>query len=228
MQNVSEKTRSTTKVTDKGQISYIIFTFIMEVAGIENITEWQLFHIAQAVTRAKRLEKHRTDFHEELYECIVYPTVHYDMEFMGIGQSPATDIQAIKINEAKERYGRKIQKEYDRYVRWEELLNWVDEREQHILIRYFQKKKYIQPKIINRLLSKVEQKLAEQEKRIEQERTAQSIADFRAYQEVTKSFRKAKYPVEESDNRQQYLIKGRFVYMTPEEYEAQELKRGGE
>ncbi|WP_438316537.1 hypothetical protein [Sporosarcina sp. FA9] len=185
---------------------------------IRNIDEWQLFHLAQALTRAKRLEKLRIDFHEELYSCIIYPSVQLD-QLEVRGNNPATDSQAIRIIEAKERYERKIHKEYDRSVRWKELLKWVDGNDKLIMIRYFEKKKSVRPEIISRLLSQIEKHLDLEERRFEQQRTEQSTTDFKKYQEQTQSFRKPiATTVGEEFDKIQYLISGQFIYMTPEEY----------
>lgn len=185
-----------------------------------NITKWQIFHLSQALTRAKRLEKYREEFHEELYESILYPTVHYDKEFTGNMGSPAVDIQAIRVIELKERYDRRIQREYDRHARWKRLLEWLDNNDKHIMIRYFEKKKSVQPKIINRLLSKIEKRLDQEEKCIEHERMEQSTAEYRVYQELTRAFRKTRAPTNsvEHEDKQQYIINGRFVYMTEQEH----------
>lgn len=195
---------------------------------VKNIDEWQLFHIAQALTRAKRLEKNREVFHEELYSMIHTPTVQYGHEHEpsnigGLG-TKSVESQAIRIIELKERYDKKIQVEYDRHVRWRNLLEWLDNNEKHIMIRYFEKKKSVQPKIINRLLSKIEKQLDLEEKRIEQERTEQSTAEFRIYQELTKAFRKTSVPTE-SEDKQQYIINGQFVYMTQDEYTDHSLQK---
>lgn len=187
---------------------------------MRNINEWQLFHLAEALTRAVRLEKHREEFHEELYESILYPTVHYDREFTGNMGSPAVDTQAIRIIELKERYDQKIQGEYDRHVRWRQLLEWADDNDRLIMIRYFEKKKSVQPLIINRLLSRIEKRIDAEERRIEKERTTKATTDFRIYQEATSSFRKTIEPSESvgDQDKQQYLVDGQFVYMRPEEY----------
>lgn len=188
------------------------------MATIRNVNEWQLFHLAQALTRAKRLEKLRTAFHEELYMCISYPSVQIDPFIER--KSSATDSQAIRIIEAKERYDLMIQNEYKRHVRWQNLLLGLDSHDQEIFIRYFQKKKHIQPKIIGRLLNKIEKHLNKEERRIEQERTTQSAIDFKKYQEQTRSFRKKIAPVNKDKQKIRMLINGRFVYLSEEERKA--------
>lgn len=190
------------------------------------ITEWQLFHLAEALTRAMRLEKHREDFHKELYQAILYPTVHYDREFTGNMGSPAVDVQAIRIIELKERYDRKIQGEYDRHVRWRRLLEWADDNDRLIMIRYFEKKKSVQPYIISRLLSRIENRIAAEEERIEQERTTQAMTDFRVYKELTKPFRKAaEPPSKDKVDTKRYLINGQFESMTEEQYASHKKER---
>lgn len=185
---------------------------------MENTNEWQLFHLAQALTRAKRLEKHREDFYEELYESILYPTVHYDKEFTGNMGNPSVDTQAIKIIEAKERYNRKIQREYDRHVRWRELLEWASDKDRLIMIRYFEKKKSVQPKIIIQLLSRIEEYLEKEEKRIERERSENAIAEFKNYQELTSVFRKPNSPfnlVVKDNKQRQRILNRRYVFTAP-------------
>lgn len=197
---------------------------------MRNVNEWQLFHLAAALTRAKRLEKQRATFHRELYAAILYPTVHYDKEFTGNMGNPAVDIQAFRLAESKERYGRKIQREYERFLRWQDLLTWVDSHEKVLLVRYFEKKKPVRPEIISRLLHKIEKRLDQEERRIEQERLEQSIEDYEKYQQQTQAFRKVHIPVDDGQDRKQYLIDGQFVQLTVEEYQTyqheQEATRG--
>lgn len=192
---------------------------------MRDVNEWQLFFLAAALTRAKRLEKNRADHYQTLYENILYPCVHYDKEFTGNTGSPAVDIQAIRLGESKERYDRKIKREYERFLRWQDLLTWVEPQEKILLVRYFQKKKSVRPEIISRLLSKIEKRLERDERRIEQERLEQSIADYERYLQKTQSFRKAIHsPVDDGDKKQ-YLIGGSFVLLTVEEYQAHQLEQ---
>lgn len=188
---------------------------------MRDVNEWQLFHLAAALTRAKRLEKNRADHYQTLYENILYPCVHYDKEFTGNTGSPAVDTQAIRLAESKARYDRKIKKEYERFLRWQDLLTWVDSQEAILLVRYFEKKKFVQPKIINRLLSRIEKRLERDERRIEQDRLEQSIADYERYKQQTQAFRKAVLStVDDGQDKRQYLIDGSFVHLTVEEYAA--------
>lgn len=183
----------------------------------KGMTEWQLFHLAQALTRAKRLEKHREEFHEELYECIVYPSVQLDWLEQSV--NAATDAQALKIINMKERYDRKIQREYTRYIRWQDLLSWVSDHDKEILVRYFQKKKHVHYKIINRILTSIESKLNEEERRFEYEQDQEAQAEFKAYMKNKRAFKKVtSSPVKEA--KRNYLIDGQFVSLTEEEYAA--------
>ncbi|MBE1557003.1 hypothetical protein [Sporosarcina limicola] len=158
---------------------------------MEGLNEWQLSHLSQALTRAKRLEKQRADFHQELYDTVLYPTVHYDKEFTGNGGSPVTDIQAIKIIEAKERYERLIQKEYKAHRRWESVLEWIDERDRPITIRYFAKGKRVQLKIIGRLLQQITKQLEREEQHTERQRNEQSTADYKEVSATNTSVQEA-------------------------------------
>ncbi|WP_142829030.1 hypothetical protein [Planococcus soli] len=143
-----------------------------------NITSWQLFLIAEALTKAKRLEKYRNKFHKELYECISYPTTNYDKIGNPTTVSSATDAQAIRIIELKERYDTEVQKEYERDVRWRSFLSVANEKDRLIMIRYFKKKKYVKPEIVFSLLSRINAQVEEEEVRIERERNLQAQLDY--------------------------------------------------
>jgi len=185
------------------------------------MTEWQLFHIAHALTRAKRLEKRRHAFYQELYENIPVPTVHLDKEFTSDTGSPSVETQAFRLMEAKERYDRKIKGEYKRYVRWKDLLKWASDTDRILLFQYFEKKKSVRPEIIERLLSRISERVEEDEKRIEWERQKQSIEAYLDYQAKSNAFNvETIEPIESKPVVKQYLIRGRFEYMASEEYAA--------
>lgn len=183
---------------------------------MNDVNKWQLFYLAQSLTRAKQLEKHREEWFESLYETIIYPSAQLD-PMLERGSNPSTEAQAIRIIDLKERYDGKVQREYDRHVRWNRLLEWVNDNDRIILIRYFQKKKSVHPKIINRILTSIERKLDAEEKRIEGERDKEAQKDFQAFMQNKRTFKKViPSPVEET--KRKYLIGGKFVYMTEEEY----------
>lgn len=143
-----------------------------------NITSWQLFRIAEALTKAKRLEKCRKKFHKELYECISYRTTNYDKIGNPTTVSSATDVQAIRIIELKERYDAEVRKEYDRDVRWRSFLSLASEKDRLIMIRYFKKKKYVKPEIIFSLLARINDQVEEEEDRLDKERNIQAQKDY--------------------------------------------------
>lgn len=179
--------------------------------------KWQLSHLANALTRAKRLEKKRKDFHEELYETIIYPSMRTDELFRPRTMSAATDVQAIRIIELKERYDKKVQQEYEKHFRWKDLLAWAGKRDSIILIRYFQKKKHIKPEIILRLLNRLEERIADEEFVLGVELDELAQEEFKNHRnDFIDKYRIAPVPVETV--KQQYLINGQFVQMTPEEY----------
>lgn len=156
---------------------------------------WWLSFLAGAYARAERLEKDRAAFHTELYAAIRYPTVHYDKEYTGNLGSPATDVQAIRIIEAKERYERKIKQEYKRNTTWMKiLLNWATEKEKFIMIQYFQKSKHVDRSILLSLVSRLDRDLMNLERRNTRERNEIAMNDFEKYQEQTKTFRKSRDP----------------------------------
>ena len=188
-------------------------------------TEWQLHHLSQALTRAKRLERKRMDFHKELYLCITFASVHLD-ESIVREHSHATDVQAIRIIEAKQRYERMIHKEYARHVRWQSLLGWVVEHDKVIMIRYFQKRKSVKPEIISRILETIEKRLEDEERRIEHDLDDKAQAEYEKYMKKTEAFRKPAPVVDDGqDGKRRYLIDGKFIYLTVDEYQAHQLEQ---
>ena len=147
----------------------------------EEISAWQLTYLSKAYTRAVRLEKLRQSFHQELYECIVVSTSLFDRYVSEKRLSSATDSQAIRIVEAKERYERKIQQEYERHASWESLLARAHKEDRLIMIRYFQKGKYVRPEMINDLLTRMNVDLQEEEIMIEEKRSEKASREYRAY-----------------------------------------------
>lgn len=182
-----------------------------------NIEAWQLKHLAQALTRAKRLEVLRTDFHKELYACISYSTTNFD-PLNPKGISIATDSQAIGIIEAKERYDRMIMNEYDRHFRWQILLDWLTDYDRRIMVRYFEKKKYVRPELIASLLHRMSKRLAEEERHLEKVRTNQAKEDYEAYRKTKTGKRKPK-------QRISFYEDGEWILMDQEDYELRQWKK---
>lgn len=180
------------------------------------LNKWQLAYLSQALTRAKRLEQQREDYYKKVYATILYPSVQLDQSLMR-EHSHATDAQAIRLIEMQERYDRRIRREYARYVRWQGILEWVDESERIILIRYFEKRKHVQPKIIRRILDRIDKRLQAQEKQIEKELNAKARERF---DKLDKRNNKNKIVQQaaEDEGKRRYLINGEFILMTEEEY----------
>ncbi|MBD7985319.1 hypothetical protein H9649_12035 [Sporosarcina sp. Sa2YVA2] len=185
--------------------------------------KWQLFHLSQALTRAKRMEKYRADFFEELYESIVYPSVNLDYN-NPVMHSAKVDIQAIRIIQLKERYDKKIQQEYEKHLRWKDLLAWAIETDEHLLIRYFQKRDYLEPTIVMRLLRRLEVRIHDEEFTLEKERDDLAKETYKIHRKDFHDKYAVKIPLDHVD-KQQYLINGQFVYMTPEEYAEDKVNR---
>lgn len=182
-----------------------------------NITAWQLKHLAQALTRAKRLEAMRMAFHKELYECISFPTTNFD-PLNPKGIKTATDAQAIRIIELKERYDRTIMNEYGRHVQWKLLLDWLTDRDQLIMIRYFQKKKYVRPELIASLLQRIHSKMEEEESYIEKARNDLAKEEHAEYRRVKaeKRLPKRKLSIYED---------GKWLFIDPDEYKIQQWQK---
>lgn len=191
------------------------------------LLKWQISHIAHGLTRAKRLEKHRADFFEELYESIVYPSANLDYNNPST-HSAKVDNQAIRIIELKERYDKKVQKEYEKHFRWKDLLTIAQEKDRYIMVRYFQKKKYVEPHIIMGLLDRLEECIEHEEFMLEKEKEEQAKEAYKSHRNDFFDKYRVKPLIDNSD-KQMYLIGGRSVYMTTEEYQAhldeQEAKR---
>lgn len=182
-----------------------------------NITAWQLKHLAQALTRAKRLEAMRMAFRKELYECISFPTTNFD-PLNPKGIKTATDAQAIRIIELKERYDRTIMNEYGRHVQWKLLLDWVTDRDQLIMIRYFQKKKYVRPELIASLLHRIHSKMEEEESYIEKARNDLAKEEHEEYRRVKAEKRLPKRKVSIFED-------GKWILIDPDEYKIQQWKK---
>lgn len=185
-----------------------------------NITAWQLKHLAQALTRAKRLEALRASFHQELYECISYPTTNFD-PLNPKGIKTDTESQAIRIIEAKERYDRQIMNEYDRYFRWQSMLDWVTGDDRIILIRYFQKKKYVRPKRIKLLLHRIKRKLEAEERQIEKARTELAKEEYAEYARVKAEKRLPKQKLSIFED-------GKWLLIDPDEYQMMQGQKRNE
>ncbi|WP_203332633.1 hypothetical protein [Planococcus beigongshangi] len=182
-----------------------------------NIEAWQLKYLAQALTRGKRLEVLRAKFHEELYECISYSTTNFD-PLNPKGIKTATDSQAIRIIEAKERYDRMIMNEYDRHFRWQLLLDWLTDHDRTIMVRYFQKKKFVRPELIASLLHRISKRLAEEERHIEKVRTDQAKEEYAEYAKATAEKRMPKRKLSVFED-------GKWILIDPDEYNLLQWKK---
>lgn len=181
-----------------------------------NINAWQLSHLAQALTRAKRLEALREAFHEELYDCIAYSTTNFDpLNPKGIITS--TEGQAIKIIQAKERYDRQILHEYDRHIRWGNFLKLASESDKQIMVRYFKKKKYVRPEVIKSLLFRLRKKLDSEETLLEKERTAKAAREHQEYLKNAKP--------KPAKRKLSIFEEGKWILIDPEEYERQQWRK---
>ncbi|MCM3637734.1 hypothetical protein M3152_08365 [Sporosarcina luteola] len=187
------------------------------------LVKWQVFHLAQALTRAKRMEKLRSEFFEELYESIVYPSVNLDYN-NPVMHSAKVDNQAIRIIEAKERYDKKVQQEYEKHFRWNDLLAWAREKDRPIMIRYFQKKKYVEPRIIFGILVRLQKRIEHEEFMMDMESNERAREAFKIHRKDFMDKYKVKVLLDHTDV-QSYLINGRFVKLTPEEYQAHQEKQ---
>lgn len=146
---------------------------------------WWLSYLSKALTRAKRLEIQRAAYHDELYKSILYPSVPLNsLAGRKRGENPATDAQAFRIIGSKDRYEKKIKKEYRLHELWENVvLEWVTDREKLILIRYFKKGKRVDENIIISILDRLNKKLTKLEQQIEQERNELSTVQYRRFKE---------------------------------------------
>ena len=193
-----------------------------DVIDKHDIIRWQIFHLSQALTRAKRMEKHRADWFASLYDSIVYPSVNLDYN-NPVMHSAKVDNQAIRIIGLKERYDKKMQQEYEKHLRWKDLLAWAGESDKHLLIRYFQKKKYLEPHIVLSLLKRLEERVEHEEFMMDMEGNERAMEEFKEHRKDFHDKYMSKVPLDGADKKQ-YLVNGKFVYMTPEEYEAEKVR----
>lgn len=187
---------------------------------------WRLGYLAKAYTRARRLVELREEFHHELYEAIVIPGIQYGDERQH-NRNPNTDAQAIRIIEMKERYEKKIKKEFRLARTWMTIISeWVTERERYVLIRYFQKEKPMDPEIIQPIIRKIKRKLAVLESKIVEERNKQAMDEFKEFREKNNDlFASESVDIpHEPTKKHHVLLNGRFVYMTDDEFTEHERK----
>lgn len=140
---------------------------------------WWLGYLAKASRRANRLERERVDFHADLYECIRYSSVPFDPLNPPRG-STATEAQAIRIIELKDRYEKKILKEYQLCTVWDSILSECKtEQERQLLNRYFINGERKDEEQINELLLELYKPIARLEEQIERERNERSTEECR-------------------------------------------------
>lgn len=172
---------------------------------ILNLVSWQLYHLAQALTRATRLEVLRESFHKEVYDSIICRTSIFD-PMAPKGMSPSTDEQAIRIIEIKERYEHKIRMEYNRNVQWMRIIDQASESDKIILIRYFQHKKKVPLGVIMGVLDRVKEQVFEEEREIEFKRNQTALKEFRAIVEKNRKTSKPALKIQFFENGEWILM----------------------
>ena len=133
---------------------------------IDDILLYELTYLSTAKERAERLEQNREIFHTELYQSIVYPSTWLDYTEER-PYSASTELQGIRIADAKERYEREIQKEYERYNLWLSVLSWLDDNDRKMLMNHVTGIERSDLYKIKRILKKVEPKYNRELKKIE-------------------------------------------------------------
>lgn len=193
----------------------------------KNDVMWRLSYFAKALTRAKRLESLRKEFHQELYDAIILPSVRYADDYQK-GRNPNTDAQAIRIIESKERYERKIQKEYQLADIWQMILaEWVNEIERLLLIRYFKKEKPVSYSVIRKIIKRIKPKLDALEIKTLGERNQQAQGEFEEFRRLNDDLFVSKTKpsfLEDSTKKHPVLVDGRFVFLTDGEFERHQNK----
>lgn len=185
-----------------------------------SLVAWQLFYISEALTRAKKLEALRQSFQQELYLCIIPSSASLDPLNPSMISS-ATDTQAIRIVEAKDRYDRRILKEYDNHVRWKQLLNFASESDRIILVYYFQKKRSFRPEIISDLLHRIKDRVSEEDDQLENLRSEKALKEYRKIRSLQNRIYKKKRMV-------QFYEDGAWLAMYPEQYREHQQKKAEE
>ncbi|WP_172373535.1 hypothetical protein [Sporosarcina jiandibaonis] len=195
--------------------------FIPEAEENRRITMYELAKNAQAKNEANQMKKDRASYFESLYEDIRYYSVRIDPFREGSG-NPAVDYQAMEIIDAKIAYDKRIMKLNERYARWRGFLHKFNKQESDLLRRYFENGDPISYETIRRLLFKAGRILESSEEARGKAMDQETMEEYREYQkqfpERFKIF-STQLPLQNDESKQQYLINGQFVYMSPEEYE---------
>lgn len=196
-----------------------LIQFIPEVEEDRRITMYELAKNAHAGYEAERMIQARTDYFASLYDDIRFFSVKIDPFAEGSG-SPAVEVQALDILDTKQAYDRRIVKLQERYSRWKGLLSSFNEHEADLLKRYFEEGDKIPLHTIERVLKKAGKQFEDEEALRGRSLDARAM---RQYREQYQSETRAKSP-SVNEGKQQYLIRGRFVYLSPEEYKEHQEK----
>lgn len=140
---------------------------------IDDILLYELTNLSTAKERAELLEQNREIFRTELYQTIIYPSTWLDYTEERL-YSASTELQGIRIADAKERYEREIQKEYERYNLWLSVLSWLDDNDRQALINHVTGNERSDSYKIKRILKKITPRYNKELNKIERERDVQA------------------------------------------------------
>lgn len=188
-----------------------------------NLHAYELKKMAKSLKMAHQLVDERAAYFDSLYDDIIYPSVRIDPLMPGNG-NPDTAAQALHIIDCKEAYDARIHKAREQYGRWQMYLKDFNQREAELLVRYFEQGDPIPYTTISRL---VERASEIHDSYYEANEKAKDFEAYEEYREHLKVLRESKYTVEpaktlryEEVETRQYLIDGKFVEATRDEYEA--------
>lgn len=181
----------------------------------QSLVTWELHQSATALQEAEKLMQNREFYFEMLYEDVRYFAYSYDVEPTA-GENPSVEYQALKIIDSKRVYNKRIEKLKDKFIRWRAFLKHFSKSEADLLQRYFEEGDSIPRETIDRLLIKVKRVLIASENAREKVLDDVAKEEYREYRKRNQEKLRAKLPV--NVGKKQYLINGRFIYMSEEEY----------
>jgi len=180
----------------------------------ENILMQDVHQAAQSLNAALKMERERLEYFESLYD-FSYGVSNLTEEPVYLG---STESKALYIIDQKQAYEMRIGKLKERYSRFKGLVRGLPNNDKRMITNYFEhghKVDYDELRAcINRVSKYMEEAEEAREKALDHE-AAQKYAVERKMQRIEKS----RASIKENEGKKQYLINGRFEYMTDKEYQ---------
>ncbi|MBT2569845.1 hypothetical protein [Planococcus sp. ISL-110] len=186
---------------------------VNELDENRRLSVFELTQSATAMVEALKLEWEREDYYESLCEDIRYYAYRYD-DGSGIpGASPATEVQALEILDAKNAYDLRIIKLKEKYSRWRAFLWSIDEGTATTLENYFEKRVELSPEVITKAIQKASRAWEKEEN------LRARALDYQAKEDYTELCERFPELRRRGMKKFPYLIDGEIVQLTLIDYQ---------